>query len=131
MPLRNWNEEYGGAMCGTPARTHTSAQETVRLQREPLRWACWTIDLNEQKARTTADERNRVLREKTRLINLLAHEINNPLSIVTNVLYLLGQKAALDDGERRFIAEGTRALERMSETVAALLAAADDRPIQR
>ncbi len=45
---------------------------------------------------------------------MLAHEINNPLAAVTNVLYLLGQKTNLDAEAGQYLQTATRELARVS-----------------
>jgi PAS domain S-box-containing protein len=102
----------------------------VRLQSDPLRWVCYVIDLSQQKAAAEAEERERAVQEKGRLVNLLAHEINNPLSILTNALFLLANNQHLDADAKRLVDESSRALKRIEESVQAILTAAADLPMR-
>lgn len=103
----------------------------VRLRPEPLEWACYVVDIQEQKAANIIEERNRELQEKTRIVNLLAHEINNPLAIVMHVLFLLQNNAALDSTSKQLVEDATRAVNRVKETVTAILVAATDTALPR
>ncbi len=38
-----------------------------------------------------------------RIAATIAHEINNPLDILSNVMYLLGQRSTLDEGSRDLV----------------------------
>lgn len=102
----------------------------VRLQSEPLQWAGWVINVDKYRAGIAAQDRNRALEERTRLVNLLAHEINNPLSIIVNALFLLRNHPSLDSHGQQLVQESTRAVERVAETVRAILAAAEDKPLR-
>ncbi len=101
----------------------------VRLQREPLKWVCYIVDLSSRKAAAEAEERTRSLQEQGRLVNLLAHEINNPLTILANTLFLLNTNASLDTDGKQLVSQASEALKRIEESVRALLAAAADLPM--
>jgi PAS domain S-box-containing protein len=103
----------------------------VRLQSDPLSWVCYVIDLSHRKAAAEAEERDRILEEKARLVNLLAHEINNPLSILTNALFLLANDQHLNPDAKCLVDESSRALQRIEESVQAILTAAADLPMRR
>jgi signal transduction histidine kinase len=51
------------------------------------------------------------------LASSLAHEINNPLSSVTNALYLLETRAGLDESARAFVTTAVTELDRVSRIV--------------
>jgi signal transduction histidine kinase len=51
------------------------------------------------------------------LASSLAHEINNPLSSVTNALYLLETSAGLDESARAFVTTAVTELDRVSRIV--------------
>lgn len=52
----------------------------------------------------------------------LAHEINNPLAAVTNLLYLIGQDEALSDGSKRFVSMASAEVSRVSHITRNILA---------
>jgi two-component system, NtrC family, sensor kinase len=73
------------------------------------------------RAQTEFDHAASVLRENQKLITLgrlaasIAHEINNPLEAVTNLLYLLGQEQALPESSRGYLALAQRELGRVAQ----------------
>jgi|GEM_PF-6145862 len=71
------------------------------LQRDPVQWACFVIDVSEQQRREAAIRMTEKIAAAARLGSSLAHEINNPLAILTNALYLLRmqQEASSDSGK--------------------------------
>jgi PAS domain S-box-containing protein len=60
------------------------------------------VDISERKAIEDALRRSEKLAAAGRIAGTLAHEINNPLSAVTNVLYLL-QNSNLDSMSQRYV----------------------------
>jgi signal transduction histidine kinase len=52
----------------------------------------------------------------------LAHEINNPLAAITNLLYLIGQDESASDSSKRFIAMASNELARVSQITRNVLA---------
>ncbi|MGH9517417.1 MAG: PAS domain S-box protein [Terriglobales bacterium] len=50
-----------------------------------------------------------------RMAATIAHEINNPLETVTNVLYLLSRNAALDEGARKYLKIADEELRRIAQ----------------
>jgi PAS domain S-box-containing protein len=50
-----------------------------------------------------------------RLAGVIAHEINNPLTAVTNLLYLLQHHMTLDDEARRYVDQAAKELARVSQ----------------
>ncbi len=50
-----------------------------------------------------------------RVAGVIAHEINNPLTAVTNLLYLLQHHMSLDDEARRYVDQAARELARVSQ----------------
>lgn len=62
-----------------------------------------------------------MLRENQKLITVgrlaasIAHEINNPLEAVTNLLYLLGEERGLPESARGYLALAQRELERVGQ----------------
>jgi two-component system CheB/CheR fusion protein len=50
-----------------------------------------------------------------RMAATIAHEINNPLETVTNVLYLLSRNATLDEGSRKYLKIADEELRRIAQ----------------
>lgn len=73
-----------------------------------------TRDLTERKRSETALIKTEKLAAAGRLAAALAHEINNPLQAVTNLLELIGQSSQLGKQERDYVAMATEELERIS-----------------
>jgi PAS domain S-box-containing protein len=48
-----------------------------------------------------------------RMAATIAHEINNPLEIITNILYLLGQDASLNETTRRYVSLAEEEIKRV------------------
>jgi signal transduction histidine kinase len=86
-------------------RTHL---DLARMRRDALE----TLRQNEERLRKM--ER---IAAAGKLAASLAHEINNPLSSVTNVLYLLQINNALDDEAKSFVATAAGELARVSRIV--------------
>ncbi len=87
----------------------------VRLQTEPLTWACYILDMSEHKRAAELERRARELAARDEIIHELAHRINNPLAVVTNVLYLLQQDNGLTQSNKDFLSS---ALDSLSEATA-------------
>jgi two-component system, NtrC family, sensor kinase len=72
-------------------------------------------------AQSELDRAASVLRENQKLITLgrlaasIAHEINNPLEAVTNLLYLLGQEQGMPESARGYLALAQRELNRVAQ----------------
>ncbi|HYG99385.1 MAG TPA: histidine kinase dimerization/phospho-acceptor domain-containing protein [Terriglobales bacterium] len=95
----------------------------VRLQLDPLQWACYTVDLSEHKRAAQVEQRSRALRAKYDLINQLAHELNNPLAALTFQLHLLESHPGVVGDARKLVAEANEQLARISAIVQVVLAA--------
>lgn len=70
-------------------------------------------DITEQKKAERALRTNERLASVGRLAATVAHEINNPLEAVTNLLYLAKERAARND-VREFLADAEQELDRIS-----------------
>lgn len=91
----------------------------VRLSETPLRWACYVIDRTEiQRLREAEHE----LRARTRIINQLAHELNNPLAALTFLLHLASTEQDMLNGHCELLKRAEEQLGRVSETVRRVLA---------
>ena len=67
------------------------------------RWLGCTIDIHDQKIAEEGVRRSEKLAAMGRLAAAMAHEINNPLTAVTNSLYLALQDPALSNETRGFL----------------------------
>jgi PAS domain S-box-containing protein len=80
---------------------------TLDQQGRPERMSGVTADITEQRLREETLRRTEKLATAGRLVATMAHEINNPLAAVTNLLYLARQDKS--------IAPGTRAVLRLAD----------------
>lgn len=98
------------------------ADETYDLQVEPLRDAngnitgvsCAAIEITERKRTQEALIRSEKLASAGRLAASIAHEINNPLEAVTNLLYLTRHVQNLPDEAQQYITMASEELERVA-----------------
>lgn len=73
------------------------------------------MDITERRAAEDALRRTEKLAAAGRLAASIAHEINNPLESVTNLLYLLQQEAQLSGMGREYLALAEQELSRVSQ----------------
>lgn len=98
----------------------------VRLSADPLSWAAYFVSLSENRRAASAEQDARDLKAKTRLVNQLAHELNNPLAGLTFVLHLLGTRPDVStDDTKKLLNTASDLVDRLSETVQRVLAATD------
>ena len=71
-------------------------------------------DITAQKQSEEALRRSEKLAATGRLAATIAHEINNPLEAVTNLMYLIGN-GSLDPSSREYLAMAQRELQRVSQ----------------
>ncbi|MFC5862736.1 PAS domain-containing protein [Acidicapsa dinghuensis] len=98
------------------------ADEIYDLQVEPLRDAdgditgvsCAAIDITERKRTQEALIRSEKLASAGRLAASIAHEINNPLEAVTNLLYLTRHVPNLPEEAQQYISMASEELERVA-----------------
>jgi PAS domain S-box-containing protein len=81
---------------------------------EILRWVGSCTDIHDQKLAEEALRRSEKLAATGRLAASIAHEINNPLSSVTNSLYLALQDPTLTDETRSFLQMAEQELNRVT-----------------
>jgi PAS domain S-box-containing protein len=79
------------------------------------------VDISERKVIEETLRRNEKLAAVGRLAGALAHEVNNPLAAVTNLIYLLQQHASLDSSAREYVDLAAGELSRVSHIVRATL----------
>jgi PAS domain S-box-containing protein len=91
------------------------------LRRDPPQWACFVIDISEQRRREAAIRISEKLAAAARLGSSLAHEINNPLAILTNTLYLLRMQHDSSSDSRMLLQNADEALTRVSSITKQLL----------
>jgi PAS domain S-box-containing protein len=88
----------------------------VRPAQEQLRWiGVIVMDVSERKRSEDALRRTEKLAATGRLAASIAHEINNPLEAITNLLYLLRRFCKLDDSALNYVTIAEREVKRMSE----------------
>ncbi len=73
------------------------------------------VDITERRRMETALMQSEKLAAVGRLSASIAHEINNPLEAVTNLLYLIGQSPDLSDSVRDFTRMAQQELARVSQ----------------
>ncbi len=89
----------------------------VPFQRAGAKRAGWIgcfIDLTESKERETALRMNEKLALTGRMTSVIAHEINNPLEAITNLMYLLRAEVHQDGPATSYIGMVESELERIS-----------------
>lgn len=88
----------------------------VRPGGEQVRWVgVIVMDTSERKRAEEALRRTEKLAATGRLAASIAHEINNPLEAITNLLYLLRRFCDLDDSAMNYVSIAEREVRRMSE----------------
>ena len=80
---------------------------------EPLGCVITLLDISERKAVEEVLRRSEKLAAAGRIAGTLAHEINNPLSAVTNLLFLL-QNSQLDPAHQQYVEMASSELARVS-----------------
>jgi PAS domain S-box-containing protein len=88
----------------------------VRTDSNQVRWVgAIVIDASERKRGEEALRRNEKLAATGRLAASIAHEINNPLEAITNLLFLLRKFCQLDGPAENYVAMAQEEVRRMSE----------------
>jgi signal transduction histidine kinase len=88
----------------------------VRVGSDAIRWAgAVFIDATDRKRSEEALRKSEKLAATGRLAASIAHEINNPLESVTNLLYLLQRDPSLDTQARQFATLAEQEVARVSE----------------
>ena len=88
----------------------------VRVGSDAIRWAgAVFIDATDRKRSEEALRKSEKLAATGRLAASIAHEINNPLESVTNLLYLLQRDPSLDTQARQFASLAEQEVARVAE----------------
>lgn len=101
-----------------PAEAQRWASSRAKVFRDgsgaPLRVLGVNYDITARKSSEEALKRAEKLAAVGRMAASIAHEINNPLEAVTNLLYLMSLDAGLSDETRVFVHEAQHQLERVA-----------------
>jgi len=88
----------------------------VRTMPEQVRWVgVIVLDASERKRNEEALRRTEKLAATGRLAASIAHEINNPLEAITNVLFLLKNFCGLEDPALNYVSMAEHEVRRMTE----------------
>jgi len=93
---------------------HWSEARGTPHETNPHVWRGITFDITERKLAESALVRSEKLAAIGRLASTIAHEINNPLEAVTNLLYLARQDPHLNPATEEHLAVAERELARVS-----------------
>ena len=77
-------------------------------------WLCTAIDVQDQRVREEALRTAEKLAVTGRMAATIAHEINNPLESLTNLVFLLKEDRTLSGGARRYVNMADYELQRVS-----------------
>ncbi len=95
----------------------TYAPDVDRESNRVRGYACMVQDVHEQRQAETALRQSEKLAVVGRLASSIAHEINNPLESVTNLLYLIGQETASVQPVSEYVTMAQSELERVTQIV--------------
>ena len=111
------DQEISGTMPGGNARrTWTVNYFPVSVADDEVRWVgLIAVEVTERKKAEDAMRRSEKLAAAGRLAASIAHEINNPLESVTNLLYLLRNNASLDAHAQEYALLAQQELARVGE----------------
>ncbi len=88
----------------------------VRTMPNQVRWAgVIVLDASDRKRSEDALRRTEKLAVTGRLAASIAHEINNPLEAITNLLFLLRNYGPLDEGAMKYVKMAEHEVRRVSE----------------
>lgn len=93
---------------------HTLEMRGNRVAGRRCVWRGVTLDITERKKTEAALVRAEKLAAMGRLASTVAHEINNPLESVTNLLYLARSSPSLDSDTESYLVTAERELARLS-----------------
>jgi PAS domain S-box-containing protein len=114
-PVHDLELEANSEPGGVP-KTWLVTAYPVRPAGDEVRWVgVIVMDVSERKRSEEALRRTEKLAATGRLAASIAHEINNPLEAITNLLYLLRRFCSLDDAASNYVSIAEREVRRMSE----------------
>jgi PAS domain S-box-containing protein len=114
-PVRNLELSGVGGKPGRPWSWLVSAYP-VRTMPSQVRWAgIIVLDASERKRSEEALRRSEKLAVTGRLAASIAHEINNPLEAITNLLFLLRSFEDVPDSAKQYLAMTENEVRRVSE----------------
>ena len=114
-PLRNLEVSGQGGQGKGPWAWLVSAYP-VRTAPSQIRWAgVIVIDTSERKRNEEALRRSEKLAAAGRLAASIAHEINNPLEAITNLLFLLRNFCGLDESATKYVELAEHEARRIAE----------------
>ena len=94
---------------------HWLEARATRVPGKDILWRGVTVDITERKLAEQALLNSEKLAAMGRLASTVAHEINNPLESVTNLLYLVGTDETLSAASREFLTNAEQELARLGE----------------
>ncbi len=103
---------------GNPRQPWTWLVSTypIRTRSNQIRWAGLIVqDISERKRSEDTLRKTEKLAATGRLAASIAHEVNNPLEAITNLLYLLRNFCDLDERALRYVTMAEREGKRMAE----------------
>jgi PAS domain S-box-containing protein len=115
--LTNRHDYHAEFRVGHPAEVRwLSCHGTLTFDQKglPDRMAGVTADITEQRHREETLRRAEKLATASRMVATIAHEINNPLAAVTNLLYLARQDKSLTPGTHAVLRLADEQLARVS-----------------
>jgi len=114
-PVRDLELSGQGAGSGTPW-TWLASLYPVRRSAEQVRWVgVIVLDASDRKRSEEALRRSEKLAAAGRLATSIAHEINNPLEAITNLLFLLHNFCKLDEQAMNYVQMAEHEARRISE----------------
>jgi PAS domain S-box-containing protein len=119
-PVRNLEltNPVPSAQDGNPERQWTwlASAYPVRTTPQQVRWVgVIVLDASERKRSEEALRKTEKLAATGRLAASIAHEINNPLEAITNLLFLLRNYCGLDDSALNYVAMAEHEAKRIAE----------------
>jgi PAS domain S-box-containing protein len=110
------NNKPGQSSKPTRSRTWLASAYPVRTTPQQVRWVgVILLDASDRKRSEEALRRTEKLAATGRLAASIAHEINNPLEAITNLLFLLRNFCQLEDPALNYVAMAEHEAQRITE----------------